>query len=74
MTIEETILERLRALPPDKQQLVLTFVGSLGEAETAKRPHRSPRGLWAKYKVSVTAEDFAEIRREMWTKFPRQPS
>jgi hypothetical protein len=74
MTIEEAILEKVRALPPDKQQLVLTFVGSLGKAEAVKRPLRSPRGLWAKYKVSVTDEDIAEIRREMWKPFPRQQS
>ena len=72
MTIEEAILESVRALPPDKQQLVLTFAGSLGETEAVKRPLRSPRGLWAQYKVSVTDEDIAEIRREMWKEFPRQ--
>jgi hypothetical protein len=72
MTIEEAILERVRALPPEKQRLVLAFAGSLGEAEAVKRPLRSPRGLWAKYNVSVSDEDIAEVRREMWKNFPRQ--
>lgn len=74
MTIEESILERLRALSPDKQRLVLRFAGSLSGAETEheKRPLRNPRGAWKQYRILLTDDDIAEARRESWKNFPRQ--
>ncbi len=75
MSIEQVVLEKLRAMPPDKQQEVLDFVEFLqrGVPEcTAARPRRSPKGLWADLGVQITAEDIAEVRREMWRTFPRE--
>jgi hypothetical protein len=71
MTIEEQVLEKMRALPPEKQQEVLNFVDSLKEKNGAKKPLRSLLGLWANMGFHVTEEDIAEARREMWGNFPR---
>ena len=67
MEIAEFIFEKIRLLPPDKQQEVLRFVESLQRKAAGKRPRRSLRGLWADLAVRLTAEDIAEARRE-WTR------
>jgi hypothetical protein len=33
---------------------------------------KSLEGLWAKYDINITEEDIAEMRREMWSNFPRE--
>jgi hypothetical protein len=71
MTFEEKVLEKLRNLPPDKQEEVLEFVDHLKEKNGAKAPRRSLLGLWADLDVHITAEDIVEARREMWGNFPR---
>lgn len=71
MSLEDQILEKLRELPPEKQQEVLEFVESLKEKNTARKPLRNLRGLWADLNVHITEDDIAEVRREMWGKFPR---
>jgi hypothetical protein len=71
-SIEQTVVEKLRALPPDKQQEVLDFVESLKEEILPKHPRRSVKGLWADLGVDITEEDIAEARREMWSNFPRE--
>ena len=73
MTIEEKVIEKLRELPPDKQQEVLEFVASL-QANGGKKPLRSLRGLWKNFDIQVTDEDIADARREMWGRFPRDIS
>jgi hypothetical protein len=45
MTIEEAVVERLRALPPERQQEVLDFVEFLAQRGARKRPLRSAEGL-----------------------------
>jgi hypothetical protein len=71
MTIEEQVLEKLRALPLEKQKEVLNFIDSLEEPSGPEKPLRSLRGLWADLDFHVTEEDIAEARREMWGNFPR---
>jgi Protein of unknown function (DUF2281) len=75
MSIEQVVLEKLRALPPDKQQEVLDFVeflqGRVPEGAVT-RPRRSPKSLWADLGVQITAEDIAEVRREMWRNVARE--
>ena len=69
MTVEDVILEKLRALSPAKKNEVLQFVSEL---ETADRPSfRSPKGILSDLNFSVSEEDLAEARREMWRGFPR---
>ena len=72
LSIEEAVIEKLRALPADKQLEVLDFAEFLRQKSLSKRPYKSLRGLWADMGFTVTAEDIAEIRREMWQNFPRQ--
>ncbi|HKS80551.1 MAG TPA: DUF2281 domain-containing protein [Candidatus Acidoferrales bacterium] len=73
MTIEEQVIEKLRELPPEKQKEVLEFVDSLKE-NGAKKPLRSLRGIWKEFNVQITDVAIAEVRREMWAKFPREIS
>ena len=71
MTIAEIITEKVRALPPEKQQEVLDFVEFIERKAAPKKPRRRLKGLWADLKVDLTEADIAEIRREMWARFPR---
>jgi hypothetical protein len=70
MTIEEQLLEKLRNLPPEKKREVLEFVDSLKQHDGAKTSRPSLRGLWADLNITITEEDIAEARREMWSNFP----
>jgi hypothetical protein len=56
MTIEQELLEKLRGLSPDKQQ-VLNFVQSLSKSESPNNPLRSLEGLWADLNIQITEED-----------------
>ena len=71
MTIEQQVLERLRELPPEKQKEVLDFVDLLKRKNGPKAPRRSLLGLWSDLDTHITEEDIAEVRREMWSNFPR---
>ena len=68
--IEEAVIAKLRELPEDKQREVLDFASFLGSKD--RRPLKSLEGLWAGQGVDVSEEDIAELRREMWSKFPRE--
>lgn len=70
MSIEESVLEKIRALPPEKQQEVLDFVEFLQKRSLARQPRQSLKGLWADLKVNITEEDIAVARCEMWGSFP----
>lgn len=41
-------------------------------AESAQKPRRSLRGLLAEFGPAPSAEDIAEVRREMLANFPRE--
>jgi hypothetical protein len=68
MSIEDTILEKVRSLPPGKKAEVLEFVSGL-EA-TVRPPFRSPKGILSDLNFEVTEEDLAKARGEMWSDFP----
>jgi hypothetical protein len=68
MSIEEAILEKVRALPPEKKTEVLEYVSGLEVSE--RRPFRNPEGILADLNFTLTEEDLAEARREMWANFP----
>jgi hypothetical protein len=72
VSTDELIIEKLRALPQEKHQEVLRFVESLHSKMRRKRPRRCLRGLWADLGITITEEDIAEARREMWGNFPRE--
>ena len=69
-SIEEAVLAKLRTLPAQKQQEVLDFASFLGTRE--KRPRKSMYGLWKGLGVSISEEDIAQARKEMWGNFPRE--
>jgi hypothetical protein len=70
MDVEQSILETIRSLPPDKQLELLDHAKQLQQS-TPKEPLKSGRGLWADLNISLSAEEIDEARREMWKNFPR---
>lgn len=69
-SIEEAVVSKLRDLPADKQQEVLDFTTSLGAKQ--RHPRESLYGLWKDLSISISEEDIAEARKEMWGNFPRE--
>lgn len=72
MSVEQSIIEKLRALPPDKQQEILDFAEFLERKTQTKIPRRSSLGLCADLGAHITEEEISEARREMWGNFPRE--
>jgi len=72
MSIEEAILEAVRALPAEKQQELLDHAARL-RAETNRGAARiSLEGLWADLGISLSAKEIDENQREAWRGFPRE--
>jgi len=71
VSLAQVLLERLRALPPDKQRELLDFAEFLGQRAVVRTPRRSLEGLCADLGVRITEDDIADARREMWGGFPR---
>jgi hypothetical protein len=71
MSLEEAILEAVRALPAEKQREILDHAARLREQESSKPRFRSIKGLWSDLGVSLSAEELDENQREMWRGFPR---
>jgi hypothetical protein len=72
MNLEQAVLEKLRALPPDKQQEILDFAEFLQQKNRPKKPLKSVKGMWANLDIEIAEEDIAQARKEMWGNFPRQ--
>lgn len=73
MTVEEVLMEKIRVLPMNRKQEILDFAEFLEQKESAASPpRRSLEGIWADLDVTITEEDIAEARREMWGNFPRE--
>ena len=70
MTIEQSLIEAVRSLPPEKQQKLLEHANQLRKS-SPRKPRKSGRGLWADLNISLSAEEIDEARREMWKNFPR---
>jgi hypothetical protein len=61
---EEAMLEKIRRLPPDRQEAVEQFIEYL-EQRTPVEPRRhDPIGLCADLDKHITAEEIDEARRE----------
>ena len=69
-SIEEALVAKLADLPADKQQEGLDFANFLGTK--GRRPKKSLYGLWKDQGISISEEDIAEARKEMWGNFPRE--
>lgn len=72
MSIDEEVLGKLQALPPDKQQEVLDFVEFLGGKGRPMNPKQRLRGLCADLGVHLSTEEIDQARCEMWAQFPRE--
>ena len=68
-SIEAALLDKLRELPGDQQRKVLDFASSLRTKH--KSPRKSLYGLWKDSGVSISDEDIAAARKDMWGNFPR---
>jgi hypothetical protein len=66
MTVEETVLEKVKVLPPNRKQEVLDFVEFLESKEAVKSPRRSLKGALAHLNINISEEDIREARNEMW--------
>lgn len=71
MNIEETLIQRMRTLPVERQVEVLDFVDFLSRKSTASKPRRNPIGLFAGLGIDISAQDIDDARAEMWQQFPR---
>ncbi|MFN7920659.1 MAG: hypothetical protein U0Q16_11215 [Bryobacteraceae bacterium] len=73
MSVTQAIVEKVRELPPDKQQEVLEHVDRLlALNQRPKMPLQSIEGILAGRGISISAEDIDQMRREMWKDFPRE--
>jgi hypothetical protein len=70
MATWERIVEKARALPSDKQRQVLDLLESL--EDQGRRPLKDPAGLLADLEMDLGDEDLAEVRKEIWRRFPRE--
>jgi Protein of unknown function (DUF2281) len=69
--LEQSILENLRQLPPEKQQEVLDFAEFLRQKTVPRQPRRSLKGLCTDLNIHIAEETITEARQEMWGSFPR---
>jgi hypothetical protein len=72
MSLEQAILEAVRALPAQKQQEILNYAARLRDETCKKTPFKSVRGLWADLGVSLSAAEVEDNQRDMWRNFPRE--
>ena len=72
VTTWQEISDKAKELPADKQREVLDFVEFLRAREGAHKPLIDPAGLLANLDIDISENDIAEIRREMWGRFPRE--
>jgi len=72
MTMEQMVMERFRALPPDRQLEVSDFVEFLQQKSAQGKPLNDPEGLWKGSCSDITLDEMTEARREMWGNFPRE--
>ena len=72
MNLEQAVLDKLRELPPERQQEVLDFAEFLQQKSIVKRPLKSVKGMWSHLDIDITEEDIAQARKEMWKDFPRE--
>ncbi len=72
MTIDASLLDKVRMLPPEKQQEVVDFIEFLSRQSAAKGRKPRMKGLCADLGVQISEEDIDEARQEMWRAFPRE--
>jgi len=71
MSLEQAILDAVRALPAEKQQEILSHAARLRDESVKTRPFKSVRGLWADLGISLSSDEIEQNQNEMWKNFPR---
>lgn len=71
MSLEQAILDAVRALSADKQQEILSHAARLRDESVKKKPFKSVSGLWADLGISLSSSEIDDNKREMWKNFPR---
>lgn len=68
MSIAEAVIQKLLALPADKQENVLAYVEELERqfADDTRQALFDPAGVAASVGCDLTIEDFRANRRAMW--------
>lgn len=67
MNIQESVLENFKDLTIDKQKAVLEFVKFLRfQQENQTTSNFTFKGLWSNLNFSITEDDIATARQEMW--------
>ncbi len=72
MSVDDSVLQKLHSLPPDKQQEVLDFLEFLQRKAGTGRSRVRLRGLFSDLGVRISEDDIIAARREMWGQFPRE--
>jgi hypothetical protein len=67
LNLEQTVLEKLRSLPPEKRQIVLDFVDFLAHQRLPEPSDSDLYGLWSDLDISISEDDIKDARREMWS-------
>jgi hypothetical protein len=71
MSLEQAILDAVRARTADKQQEVLSHAARLRDESVKKKPLKSIRGLWADLGISLSSTEIEQNQTDMWKNFPR---
>jgi hypothetical protein len=71
INLEQSILEAVRTLPPERQQEILEHAERLRSQAESPTPRWSGKGLWADLNITLTTDEIEENQREMWKNFPR---
>lgn len=71
LEFENSVLAKLRRLPPEKQREVLDFVEFLERKNAPSRSLQNPQGAFADLRVSLSADEIDQTRQEAWGEFPR---
>lgn len=73
MSVDESFLQKLRDLPPEKQREAIDFVEFLhNKTVVAKSTRQSIKGLWADLGIDITEQEITSARIECWGSFPRE--
>ena len=70
MSLEQAILDAVRALPAEKQQEILSHAARLRDESAKKKPFKSVKGLWADLGISMSASEIEDSQHDMWKNFP----
>jgi hypothetical protein len=71
MNLDESFLQKLHQLPPEKQREAINFIEFLHKKSlSAKAPKHSLKGLWSNLGLNITEQDITQARAECWSNFP----